>query len=135
MAGYFSTTDLDRVRVLQADPLPIPEAPFASQLRRFGLDFPGVSTIGGITFDHLIAVRVPLTSALLFHELVHVAQYRLLGVDRFSRLYVRGFLQSGSYEGIPLERSAYDLESRFNLEKPAFSVEDELRTWIEQDRF
>ncbi len=33
----------------------------------------------------------------LFHELVHVEQYRQLGVPRFSELYVRGFLSGGRY--------------------------------------
>jgi hypothetical protein len=34
---------------------------------------------------------------LLFHELVHVEQYRQLGIPRFAELYVRGFLSGGGY--------------------------------------
>jgi hypothetical protein len=52
-------------------------------------------------------------AGLLFHELVHVEQYRKLGIPRFSELYVRGFLNGGSYEAIPLEVNAYSLEDRF----------------------
>ena len=50
---------------------------------------------------------------LLFDELVHVEQYRQLGILRFSELYVRGFLNGGSYEAIPLEVNAYSFEDRF----------------------
>jgi len=79
---------------------------------------------------------VPFTDGLLFHELVHVEQYRQLGVPRFSELYVRGFLTGGGYEGIPLERNAYALGARFeaNLQE-RFSVSDDVTDWIQNDRF
>ena len=41
---------------------------------------------------------VPFTDGLLFHELVHVQQYRQLGIPRFSEFYVRGFLSGGGYD-------------------------------------
>jgi hypothetical protein len=49
----------------------------------------------------------PFTDGLLFHELVHVEQYRQLGIPRFAELYVRTFLSGGGYDGIPLEINAY----------------------------
>lgn len=57
-----------------------------------------------------------MLDGLLFHELVHVEQYRQLGIPRFSGLYVRGFLKGGSYEAIPPEGNAYTLEGRFEAE-------------------
>lgn len=39
----------------------------------------------------------------VFHELVHVIQYEKLGLVQFANKYVRGFLNGGSYDGIPLE--------------------------------
>lgn len=44
---------------------------------------------------------------------------------------MRGFPNGGSYEAIPLERNAYDLDTRFvaTLAKP-FSVEAEVEKWI-----
>jgi hypothetical protein len=67
---------------------------------------------------------------------VHVEQYRQLGIPRFSELYVRGFLNGGSYEAIPLEINAYTLGGRFE-QNPArqFSVADEVRRWITEGRF
>jgi hypothetical protein len=76
---YFRPVDLDRVRIVERDPLPMPALPFSNTARRLGLDLPDVSLVAAITFDHIIASRQPLTSALLFHELVHAVQFRLLG--------------------------------------------------------
>ena len=75
-------------------------------------------------------------NGLLFHELVHVEQYRQLGIPRFSELYVRGLLSGGSYEAIPLEVNAYTLEGRFE-QNPArhFSVADEVRSWVVEGKF
>ena len=58
----------------------------------------------------------------------------MLGVREFSRLYVRGFLASGCYEGIPLERCAYELEARFELGSSEFDVEAEVRVWLDSKR-
>jgi hypothetical protein len=73
---------------------------------------------------------------LLFHELVHVEHYRQLGIPRFSELYLRGFLNGGSYEAIPLEVNAYVLNRRFE-QSPAnrFSVMEVVGKRIAEDRF
>ena len=39
----------------------------------------------------------------VFLELVHVIQYEKLGLVQFATKYVRGFLNGGSYDGIPLD--------------------------------
>ena len=66
---------------------------------------------------------------------MHVEQYRQLGIPRFSDLYVRGFLNGGSYVAIPLEVNAYTLEGRFEANHhQRFSVEDEVRWWAAEGR-
>ena len=132
---YFNSIDLGRVRVVQCDPLPIPDPPCAPLLRRLGFHFLGPSTAAAITFDHVIASCVVLNPSLLFHELVHVVQFRLLGIIKFSRLYVRGFLSGGGYYGIPLEQCAYELERRFERERLPFDVENEVKSWIARKAF
>jgi len=132
LSAYFSRLDLDRVRTVEGDPLPIPALPFRDIARHLGLDIPDASLVAAITFDHIIASRQPLTPALLFHELVHVVQFRLLGVTAFARLYVRGLLLAGSYDGIPLERCATELAYRFETGSP-FDVERVIAEWIERD--
>jgi hypothetical protein len=63
---------------------------------------------------------------LLFHELVHVEQYRILGMKEFARAYVQGVVDSNFvYENIPLEATAFELTARFT-DGESFSVHDEL---------
>jgi hypothetical protein len=91
--------------------------------------------MAGITLGRavVIAARAPQHGAawsrLLFHELVHVVQFNLLGVDEFVTQYLSGWGRNGfRYRDIPLERCAYELEARF-AENPAngFPVEAEVR--------
>jgi hypothetical protein len=132
---HFSDHDLDRVCIVQADPLPIPNPPFYPLLRLLQLDLPEPALTQAITFLDLIATRQPMSLALAFHELVHIVQVRLLGLDRFARLYVLGFFAEGGYHAIPLERCAYELERRFVAEKEPFDTEAEVLKWIQSDLF
>ncbi len=87
--------------------------------------------LAGITFGDTIVLthRAPAGGPdwyrLLFHELVHVVQYDLLGVDRFVDCYLTGWAQAGfRYREIPLERDARALEWRFcQAPAAAFPVE------------
>src|SRR5208283_3841846 len=106
--------------ILESDRLPIPDPPFRQAAHHIGLELPHPSHIAAITFDYVIASRQVLYPRLLFHELVHVVQFRLLGVTTFARLYTRGFLSGGSYLAIPLERCASDLEFRFDADSSPF---------------
>lgn len=112
--GYFSEEDLGRVRLAENVRLPLPI-------------LPGVAAI---TFDHLVLARQPVWESLLFHELVHVTQFRLLGVRQFSEQYLQGFLQTRRYESIPLEACAFALEERFLRGAGPFPVETEVRRWL-----
>ena len=98
-----------------------------------GLGFtnlPDQASMAAITFSDVVVSHEQFSNGLLFHELVHVEQYRQLGIPRFSELYVRGFLNGGGYEAIPLEVDAYTLGGRFKSDsRRVFSVEDEVRRW------
>jgi hypothetical protein len=84
--------------------------------------------------ETMVPVHGALTPPLVFHEFVHVEQYRQLGVDRFAELYVKGFLERGCYEAIPLEVSAYGLEGSFRkVPNRGFSVEQEVAEWLHRD--
>ena len=119
---------------LQGERVANPE--FYPVLRNLGFDnLPAQSTMGAITFSEVVVSHVPFTNGLLFHELVHVEQYRQLGIQRFSELYVRGFLSGGSYGAIPLEVNAYTLGGRFEANpSKVFSAEDEVKGWALQGR-
>jgi hypothetical protein len=91
--------------------------------------------MAGITLGRavVIAARAPgrgiAWSRLLFHELVHVVQFHLLGIDDFVARYVGGWIRNGfSYRDIPLEQDAYRLEARFAADPTdRFPVEDAVR--------
>jgi hypothetical protein len=125
---FFALEVLDSVRVLVLERERVPNPDFYPMLRGFGFaNLPDQSAMGAITFCDVVVSHEPFTAGLLFHELVHVEQYRQLGIPRFSELYVRGFLNGGSYEAIPLEVNAYALEDRFRRDPGrTFSVQEEV---------
>jgi hypothetical protein len=137
MAGFFSPDLLDRTRLLVLSGERVVNPDFYPMLRSMGFDnLPDQSTMGAITFSDIVVSHGPFTDGLMFHELVHVEQYRQLGVPGFSELYVRGFLNGGGYDGIPLERNAYMLGARYEKDTPRhFSVADEVSAWITERRF
>jgi hypothetical protein len=132
LSEYFTPQVLDTVRIVHADPLPIPNPPFASLIRRLGFDFLSPSSVAAITFDNVVACRIRIDTSLLFHELVHVVQYRTLGVRKFAQQYVVGFLETQSYPEIPLEKSAFDLQLRFETDTLRFDAEAEIRRHLTQ---
>jgi len=144
---FFSPADLERIRAVQAGSSAnaetankagiecVPNPPFYADLEKLGFTgLPNFATMPAITFDDVVVFHEPLTPQLIFHELVHVVQYRLLGIDEFARLYVRGYLHGG-YEGTPLEICAYELDGRFLMGSIGFDVEAEVRAWMENDKF
>jgi hypothetical protein len=68
----------------------------------------------GITYiDTIFLKRTKAADEELhFHELIHVVQWRLLGPERFLKLYADGLERFG-YENSPLEKMAYRAEAEF----------------------
>jgi hypothetical protein len=137
MNGFFLPQVLDTARLLLLNGTHAEIASLYPQLRQMG--FTNLSytlETAAVTFCDVVVSHQPISDGLLFHELVHVEQYRQLGIARFSWLYVSGFLCCGGYDGIPLERNAYQLGDRFETSPlTRFSVEDEVGTWIRAGRF
>jgi hypothetical protein len=124
-SGFFPSSILRETRVVCAS---VPNPKFYRLARMVGID--GVlemSSIGAITLVEVIAYPDHMNRSTLFHELVHAVQYRVLGLPRFANLYVRGFVDHGGYDAIPLERQAYELEERFSRNPTkVFSVEEDV---------
>ena len=128
MDGFFPPQLLDGTRLLALRGERVAKPAFYTVLRSLGFNtLPDQSAMAAITFCDVVVSHEPFSNGLLFHELVHVEQYRQLGIPRFSELYVRGFLDGGGYEAIPLEVNAYALGGRF-VQNPAnrFSVADDV---------
>jgi hypothetical protein len=134
MNGFFRPEILHSTHILALQDERVRNPDFYPMLRALGLkDLPEFDTMAAITFEDVIVSHEAFTAPLVFHELVHVEQYRQLGIARFSELYVRGFLLAGSYEAIPLELNAYGLEGVFRqTPHRRFSVEDEVSAWIQK---
>jgi hypothetical protein len=136
MAAFFAADLLHRARIATpTQPLRPPRIQkLATILGMEALLTPDATA--AITFSHVIAHYEALSLRTLFHELVHVEQYKQLGVRGFARCYVRGFLRTGAYESIPLEVQAYELDGRYAA-NPAlrFSVRDEVRRWVAEGKY
>jgi len=133
---FFDVMTLDRAR-FRVVPI-IENPPFLTQAQELGIppaiDFTQMS---GLTLDDtvLLSEHRPVDNflALLFHELVHIVQYEILGVNEFLRQYVVGFAEGGfDYNAIPLERQAYELQRRFEILPPGmtFSVREDIRMFL-----
>jgi hypothetical protein len=129
---YFGHGVLQSSRLAWVDEIANPD--FYTTFERAGLSIPlDFRLMTAITFVDTIVIsrsqfEGPATwRPLLFHELVHAVQYRVLGLDRFVSAYVEGWARNGFfYESIPLERMAYELQGRFDLAAQPFSVESEV---------
>jgi hypothetical protein len=102
------------VKVVEIDEVPRPP------LDRFGIpelsrSFPAGP---GLTLSDTYFIARPMRSdeGLHFHELVHVAQWQRLGMDRFLLAYAVGLMEFG-YRQNPLEITAYKLQAEFEKGK------------------
>ncbi len=136
LGGFFSPHLLDStgLLVLQGERVANPD--FYPMLEGIGFEnLPNQSGMRAVTFSDVVVSHEQFSEGLLFHELVHVEQYQQLGIPRFSELYVKGFLNSGDYYGIPIEINAYFLGERFEQNpEGVFSVADEVRNWLAEGR-
>jgi hypothetical protein len=134
MAPFFSSALLDVVRVAQAGEV---ELPLMGLARRLSGGRMPLERVGGIALiDTVVIARPDENLGTLFHELVHIAQYRRLGVGRFLREYVGGWAAAGcSYPDIPLEVQACELQSRYIAHpRDGFSVEGEVELFCREIR-
>jgi hypothetical protein len=139
LQSFFPASALDSARVLVLTRERVPNPCFYAQLLAMGFtseSLPDFSQMVAVTFVDTIVSHGLVTDRTLFHELVHGVQYAKLGLDTFAAKYVTGFLNGGSYEAIPLEMNAYELDARF-AEAPMnnFSVEIEVQRWIDAGKF
>src|SRR5262245_18919655 len=112
LARYFSQAVLDATRVVVVSKIPFPP------IVDLGIEFAELAQMGlsAVTFDDTIFVhRAFRNETIHFHELVHVVQWRAIGVQPFMLTYGLGLIERG-YAHSPLEAMAYDLQSQFDRE-------------------
>jgi len=137
MAGFYSKELLESVRIVLPTGQRVSNPWFYSEAKAVGLtNLPDIAHKANVTFLDVIVFNEQVTRRDLFHGLVHAAQVRILGAERFAELFVRGFLQARSYFLVPLKAHAFALDARFASAAEAhFSVEDEVRRWAEDERY
>jgi hypothetical protein len=139
MRPFFPASSLNSARVVTLTAERIGNPPFYGELTKMGFKagaLPDFAGMAAITFVDTVVSHGPYNNRTLFHELIHVVQYEKLGLTEFAGKYVKGFLSGGSYEAIPLEVNAYELDARFAA-SPAnpFSAEAQVQFWIDGDKF
>ncbi len=138
MQSFFPESTLDSARDVVLVGELVSNPPFYGELMKMGFEagsLPDFALMAAITFVDTVVSHEPFTDRLLFHELVHVVQYEKLGLTEFAARYVRGFLNGDSYEAIPLERNAYELDGQYAAEPTkVFSVAAEVQSWIDRGR-
>ncbi len=139
MRLFFPAALLERVCVvdLSETDLHLPYPPFYSRVRAEGARVvPDAAHLTSIQFVDLIAFGQKPTDRTLFHALVQVTQFAILGVERFMELYARRLNEKGSYILIPLVHQAYQLDSRFTQDPShVFSVAEEVQQWAQSGRY
>lgn len=85
------------------------------------------TSFDGITYKDTYFIRKDHAGDefIHFHELVHVIQWRELGVEAFLLAYAKGLLELG-YRNSPLEGMAYRHQQRFQLDRQPYNVEFEV---------
>jgi hypothetical protein len=137
MWPYFSAVLLDRVRIVELNGERIPNPPFYREARALGfVNLPDWPHMQSLTLLDVVVFNEKLTERSLFHGLVHAVQFEVLGLDRYTELFVRSFVNTKLHISVPLEAHTFSLESKFS-EHPAerFSVEEHVRLWIRQGRY
>jgi len=139
MRPFFPTELVERVRVadLSETGTQLPYPPFYSRVKAGGLrDVPDAAHMSSIPFIDLVALGQKPTDRTLFHVLVHVTQFTILGLERFMELYARGLNKKGRYFLIPLEDHAFALEARFTKDpSDILSVAGEVHQWMQNGRY
>lgn len=76
---------LDEIRLLVLNETRVENPNLYPMLRRMGFDdLPDQSTSASITFADCVVSHGPISHSTLFHELLHVEQYRQLGIRKFA---------------------------------------------------
>ena len=136
-ARFFSPALLDAVGIVELTRRRLEKPPFYAEAKARGVsNLPDIAHMASLTFEDVLVFQQSPADRTLFHALVHAVQYQMLGLERYTELFVRGFLRVGSHFLVPLVAHAFALDSRFAVNgKSPFSVEEEVLKWISEDRY
>jgi len=135
---YFAPELLDQIRMVELKGARVPTPAFYAEARAMGFDsLPQVTHMDSVTFVDVVVFNETCSERALFHALVHAVQFHVLGLERYAELFVRSFVNTKFHFSVPLEAHAFSLESKFLRPASAerFSVEEQVRLWVDQRRY
>jgi hypothetical protein len=136
MWPYFSFELLDQIRIVELRGARVGVPEFFSQARALGFEPPEISHMASLSFLDVVVFNEQLIERALFHALVHTVQMKVLGLERYAELWVRGFIKTRAHFTVPLEVHAFSLASKFLRPAPErFSVEDQVLRWVRDNRY
>ena len=134
---FFSCSLLERVRLVELQGKRLPPPPFYAKAKSMGVaNLPEMTHMSSLTFVDVIVFNEQVSQRALFHGLVHAAQMQILGLERYTDLFVRSFLRTQAHFNVPLERQAFTLEAKFAAHpSEPFPVEEQVRLWLRERRY
>ena len=137
LSGYFEKRILDLTRIASIDRILNPE--FYDDLAKSGVPIPlDFTQAVGLTLLDCVLICKGLWAnpssliSTLFHEMVHVVQFDILGPRKLILLYANQLLRNDyQYHSVLLEKQAYSLSDRFVKGESPFSVSEILKKELE----
>jgi hypothetical protein len=137
MGPYFSPALLERIRFVELQGQRVTPPDFYAEARAMGFDsLPEITHMDSLTFVDVVVFNEAPSERSLFHALVHAVQFQILGVERYTELFVQSFLRTRTHFTVPLEAHAFALTSKFlRPSGEQFSVDDHVLCWVNDDRY
>src|SRR5579884_1675680 len=99
---YFSDHLLKKIRTVELAGVRLPPPPFYERANELGIvNLPQIPHMESLTFLDVIVFNETLNVRPLFHGLVHAVQFELLGVERYTELFVRSFTARKLHVTVP----------------------------------
>jgi hypothetical protein len=97
---------------------------------------PDAAHMTAIPFIDVALFNRQPTLRTVFHTLIHVTQFSIVGLEKVMGGYFRALNDSGLWMVVPYEEQAYKLDARYTKDPgDAFSVEAEVREWLRNGKF
>jgi hypothetical protein len=139
LSSFFTSEILDAVKIVNLSQTgkTIPYPPFYERVRAGGNRVvPDSAHMAAIPFVDVAVFNNEPTLRTIFHTLVHVTQFAVLGLEKAMECYFRVLNESGLWMVVPLEEQAYRMDARYTRDPTdVFSVEEEIREWLRKGRY
>ena len=139
LGPFFPVEILDSLRIkdVSRSGESIPYPPFYERVRAGGARVvPDAAHMTAMPFLDVALFNRQPTLRTIFHTLVHVTQFQLVGLEKVMEGYFRALNDAGLWMVVPYEAQAYEMDARFTKDpNDAFSVEAEVREWMRDGKY